>query len=139
MKVSIEGVPVNALDAIWPSVEPMVVHSLNETGFNRAYGSSDILSEVYKGHKQLFICVVDNKLKGFAVTHIVDYPKERITDIFLCGGEQMNDWVLKLWQTLKQHAKDAGCGSIRAFGRKGWVKVLPDDLKSYAMWTMELT
>jgi len=60
--------------------------------------------------------------KGCIVTEIVVYPRKRMLNVFLGGGEL--DQILDMHQDVIQWAKAQGCTALTMTGRAGWKKPL---------------
>jgi len=77
----------------------------------------DIAEGIYKGTLQLW-----PSPKGCIVTEIVVYPRKRMLNVFLGGGEL--DQILDMHQDVIQWAKAQGCTALTMTGRAGWKKPL---------------
>ena len=60
--------------------------------------------------------------KGCIVTEIVIYPRKKVLNIFLAGGEL--DQILDMDHDVKNWAKEHGCTAATMSGRIGWKKPL---------------
>ena len=60
--------------------------------------------------------------RGCIVTEIVVYPKKKVINIFLAGGEL--DQILDMDEAVKAWAKEHGCTAATMSGRLGWKKPL---------------
>lgn len=136
---SIEGVAGYEIPVVWPKIHDMVVEAMDKAKVTDYYGLDDVFRMISLKEMQLWICVSKRQIKAFAMTKIVKYPKRQVIDIFLTGGRDMDEWVQELWQTLKEYGKNNRCEEIRAFGRKGWTRVLPDDINYSGSWSAKLT
>lgn len=79
----------------------------------------DIAHGVYTGMMQLWPTP-----RGCLITEIVVFPKKKILNIFLVGGEL--DQILEMHESVIAWAKSQGCSSLTGHGRKGWEKALKD-------------
>ena len=77
----------------------------------------DVAEGLYKGTMQLW-----PSKKGCIVTEIVVYPRKKVLNIFLGGGEL--DQILDMHQDVIQWAKAQGCKALTMTGRFGWKKPL---------------
>lgn len=75
---------------------------------------------------RMFLWVIQdtdaNKILGYVVTEISEYPQCSMLTVQYCAGEpglleQAGEMVFK---TLEQFAKDGGCAGVEFYGRKGW-------------------
>ena len=60
--------------------------------------------------------------KGCIVTEIVIYPRKKVLNIFLAGGEL--EQILDMNDDVKEWAKQQGCEAATLSGRIGWKKPL---------------
>lgn len=60
--------------------------------------------------------------KGCIVTEIVLYPRKRVLNVFLGGGEL--DQILDMHTDVVNWAKAQGCTALTMSGRAGWKKPL---------------
>jgi hypothetical protein len=77
----------------------------------------DIAEGIYKGTMQLWPTP-----KGCIVTEIVVYPRKRMLNIFLGGGELQQ--ILDMHEDVIGWAKAQGCTALTMTGRMGWKKPL---------------
>lgn len=60
--------------------------------------------------------------RGCIVSEIVVYPRKKVINIFLAGGEL--DQILDMDADVKEWAKAQGCTGAQMSGRLGWKKPL---------------
>ena len=77
----------------------------------------DIENGIHTGAMQLWPAP-----KGCIVTEIVVYPRKKIINIFLAGGEL--DQILDMNDDVRAWAKAHGCTGATMTGRVGWKKPL---------------
>ena len=67
------------------------------------------------------------RVRGCCVTEFVNYPKHRVINIVLCGGEPgfLENGFGELLGEIERRAKGLGATAIAAIGRVGWEKVAP--------------
>lgn len=67
------------------------------------------------------------KPRGCCVTELVNYPKHRVVNIVLMGGERgfLEDGFAELLGEVERRAIELGATAISAIGRPGWEKVAP--------------
>jgi hypothetical protein len=83
----------------------------------------DIVEGIKAGRMQLW-----PSERGCIVTEILTYPKKKIINIFLGGGEI--DQLAQMHDDVIQFAKGQGCTAATISGRKGWERAF----KQYG-WT----
>ena len=60
-----------------------------------------------------------------AVTELVDYPRARVLNVWLAGGD-LQELLTVILPTIEDWAKTCGAQSVTVTGRRGWVRVLRD-------------
>jgi len=60
--------------------------------------------------------------RGAAITEILEYPRKRVLNVFLAGGDM--DQILEMLDSAKAWGAQQGCDAIMMSGRKGWLRVL---------------
>lgn len=73
--------------------------------------------------------------EGCLVSEIVDYPRKRIFNVFLAGGEL--DQLTDMHEDMRLWAIAQGCDAATMHGRRGWTKVLKANGWREALVTME--
>ena len=94
---------------------PWIEAALEYSGGTHDFG--DIVDGLSKGHLQLWPTP-----KGCIVTEIVVYPRKRVLNVFLGGGEL--DQILDMHDDVIEWAKAQGCSALTMSGRFGWKKPL---------------
>jgi len=77
----------------------------------------DVAEGIYKGSMQLWPTP-----RGCIVTEIVVYPRKKVLNVFLGGGEL--DQILEMHEDVIAWAKAQGCSALTMTGRFGWKKPL---------------
>jgi hypothetical protein len=80
---------------------------------------SDVVNGLNKGVLQLWPTP-----RGCIVTEIVVYPKKKVLNVFLGGGEL--DQILDMHKDVMDWAKVQGCTALSMSGRSGWKKPLKE-------------
>ena len=101
---------------MWPAIEPLVVAGLSHG--HGEYMPDDIREGLLLKDMQLWA-----NGRAIGVTEITKYPRKSVCTVILAAGGPMGDWlpfveIIEAWATSK------GCSEIRAFGRKGWERVM---------------
>lgn len=60
--------------------------------------------------------------KGCLVTEIIPYPRRKVLNIFLGGGEL--EQIMDMHEDVIAWAKSQGCNALTMHGRRGWKKPL---------------
>ena len=77
----------------------------------------DIYEGLYTGSMQLW----PNK-KSCLVTEIITYPKKKVLNVFLGGGDLTE--ILEMHESVITWAQGQGCSALSMTGRFGWKKPL---------------
>jgi len=77
----------------------------------------DIAEGLYKGTMQLWPAE-----KGCIVTEIVVYPRKKVVNVFLGGGDL--EQILDMHEDVIEWGKLQGCSALTMTGRFGWKKPL---------------
>ena len=77
----------------------------------------DVAEGIYKGTMQLWPTP-----RGCIVTEIVVYPRKKVLNVFLGGGELGQ--ILEMHEDVIAWAKSQGCSALTMTGRFGWKKPL---------------
>lgn len=78
----------------------------------------DIAAGVLSGRFRLWV-----RPNGCAVTEFVNFPRKRVLNVFLAGGEMQA--IKDLEQPAAEYARANGCQSMTISGRVGWQRALP--------------
>lgn len=114
------GVPSIMVKAVWQSVRPFIVRSLEETGEYR-FDADDILERLLATDMQLW--VDGAPLQIVVVTEIYRHPKATELSIGPIAGKLPEDWESSL-KMLEDWGKDIGCTHVGTLGRSGWSRKL---------------
>lgn len=60
--------------------------------------------------------------RAAAITEIVDYPRKRVLNVFLAGGDKGE--LLEMLEPARAFGRANGCVAITMSGRQGWTRVL---------------
>ena len=94
---------------------PWIEAALVYTGGTHAW--EDVVNSIGTGQMQLWAAD-----RGCIVTEIVIYPRKKVLNIFLAGGDL--DQILDMDNDVKRWAEHHGCTAATMMGRMGWKKPL---------------
>jgi len=123
------------VESFWPLVVDHLKKAVPHT--EGEIEPADMLPELIRGEMQLWFSVEDRQVTAAMVTQIIPYPRKKVLRILSIGGEGMARWM-KHFPMVEEFAKQTGCSSIEAWGRKGWLRALPDWKCSYHILTKEI-
>ncbi len=95
--------------------QPWIEAALEYSG--GTHSLSDVINGITSGKMQLW-----PSPKGCIVTEIVVYPRKKMLNVFLGGGEL--DQLLDMHKDVIAWSKAQGCEAITITGRFGWKKPL---------------
>ena len=102
---------VNELERCRPWIEAALQYSGGTHSFE------DVAKGILEGNMQLW-----PSPRGCIVTEIVIYPRKKVLNVFLGGGEL--DQLLDMHNDVTDWAKSYGCEALTITGRFGWKKPL---------------
>ena len=102
---------VNELERCRPWIEAALEYSGGTHNFD------DVVSGLAEGKMQLWPAP-----KGCIVTEIVVYPRKKVLNVFLGGGEL--DQLMDMHKDVIAWSKAQGCEAVTITGRYGWKKPL---------------
>lgn len=103
------------MDSELDRCKPWIEAALGYSGGTHDFG--DIVTGLERGVLQLWPTP-----KGCIVTEIVVYPKKRVLNVFLGGGEL--EQIMDMHGDVIEWAKAQGCSALTMSGRLGWKKPL---------------
>ena len=115
----ITRVPSEDIMFVWKQVSPLLEKALDET-----YSIKDILYGIVNDRMQLFISWNNNTVESAVVTEIAQYPQSKVLRYFLAGGNNLDNWLERIQETIEKFAKKQKCTHLEVAGRKGWVRKL---------------
>ena len=115
---------------VWSQVEPMLLGALKKN--IPLWNTDDILEAVMKDEMQLWIAYDDDaeKLLGAVITQINIYPRAKLVNVFLLGGNNIRMWKDKMAEKIEKFAREEGCFYLQSIGRKGWLPLFPDMIET---------
>jgi hypothetical protein len=129
----ISRVPSEDLYIVWEAVEKLIKKALDD-----CYTSQDIYNGLQQDRFQLFISWENKKVESAVITEIANYPRKKICRYFLAGGNNMDNWLKPIQETIEKFAKKNGCRSIEVAGRKGWLRKLKGYKQKIYLMSKEL-
>lgn len=102
---------ISEIDRCQPWIEAALEYS------GGTHSLSDVIEGITSGKMQLW-----PSPKGCIVTEIVVYPRKKMLNVFLGGGEL--DQLLDMHKDVIAWSKAQGCEAITITGRFGWKKPL---------------
>lgn len=129
----IARVPPEDLYIVWNIVEKLIKKALDD-----CYTSEDIYNGLMQDRFQLFISFEKSKVESAVITEIAAYPRKKICRYFLAGGNNLDNWLTPIQETIEKFAIKNGCQAIEVAGRKGWLKKLKGYKQKIYLMSKEL-
>jgi hypothetical protein len=123
----IHRVPAALVTDLWAAIEKHVSAALD---FHPFLEPEEVRLILLNGGAQLFIVTGDGRrVRGFAITEVVQYPSRKVANILAAGGEEgfLDTAIHELLPHLKQWAAEQGVDAIALTGRPGWFKALRNE------------
>ena len=122
--ITISSVPPELLHLVWHNVKPLFQRALDHT--NDEYTVDDIKQLIEDGETLLLVVSEGETILAACGMDVVQYPSTRNIRVSYLGGINMDQWLLKLVQSINLIAKEMEVKDIEVVGRRGWVKKLCD-------------
>jgi hypothetical protein len=106
----------------WPLCRDMILSAITRTGLSHP---RELEASLLSGGSLLWIALsADRKsIEAAVATQVKDTDASRVCELLACGGSNRAQW-LPLLRQIEDYARAEGCSRMRAFGRKGWLRVL---------------
>jgi hypothetical protein len=119
----IHQVPTHYIPDLWSAIDE---HVRNACGFHPFIEADDIQSILFAGNGQLFIHVAGQKVTGFAVMEVVQYPSRKVASVLAAGGSEgfLSAAIHELLPELKKWGAQQGADTFAISGRPGWLRAL---------------
>lgn len=118
MSVDLVCVKPHDVQKVWPIARDLIRSAIERTDLS---DFADIEKDVLSGDQFLWLAISD-RVEAAATTHL----SRNVCTVTAVGGYQRERW-LSLRAEIEKYAKEEGCHTIRAYGRKGWQRVLEND------------
>jgi len=118
----IEIVPTLAVESVWDSVKNLITKT-NDDVLN----DNDIKGYLLNGDYTLWVAIDEESKDVVAAmtTEFAYYPRDKVCRVVTLAGERMKEWIGNL-DMVEDWAKEQGCNYLDMYGRRGWIKVLPN-------------
>ncbi|MBL4756045.1 MAG: hypothetical protein JKY52_20930 [Flavobacteriales bacterium] len=113
------------VDKVWSRIEGYAEGCAKYT-YGR-FTANDIRTGIRKGVQTLWVAHEGERILGFVVTELQDYPQLRALVMHFTGGVRLNKWKSSMLAKIQEHAKMNGADRIESYGREGWAKVFEKD------------
>lgn len=124
--IEIIWVGKNNLDKVWLSVEPLLKSAIMK--WLPVWDTDFFYTQIMEDTKQLWIAVDSEKeaIVGAVVTEVVEYPKAKVVNVILLGGNKIRDWKNDMGAAIENFANNEDCYALQSMGRTGWQALFPD-------------
>jgi hypothetical protein len=122
MPCQLACIPPPRVAEIWPHVEQLIRAAIEKP---RLDDFATVKHNLFNGGSLLWVAWNDSGVKAAAVTQIAIANGDKYCTICACGGRDSKEW-LPLIRGLEVYAKQEMCRAMRIYGRRGWMRVLPD-------------
>jgi hypothetical protein len=133
----VAAVEMTDLDAWWPVASPLVDKAL--PGLRGRWSLEEIEADCRAGNKRLWVVLRGSELLSAVVTVIISFSTQKVCNILLCAGQDMDSWVTEVLDTIDEYAAWEGCAQVEIIGRDGWERKCPDYQKAGVWLVKELS
>lgn len=125
----------NQLDKVWLTVEPLLKSAIMK--WLPVWDTQDFYAQIMDDTKQLWIAVDNEKesVCGAVVTEVVQYPKAKVVNVVLLGGNNIREWKDIMGEKIEEFSNNEDCYALQSMGRKGWQALFPDMFTSAEILT----
>jgi len=120
----IRGVQADELWDVWPHVAVYFKSFEDRAGGDLTAGQ--LLEQIVKKTRQMWVAIIDGKVKACALTQVMDPPAETVVLDF-CAGEGREDWRDDMVAEIEAWARHLGKRRVRIICRPGWAR----EIKGY--------
>ena len=133
----INKIPPNDVDKLWLSLEKLIYKAIHNRRFTETETMESVKSDLINNNMQLWYCT-DGSNDGIILTTISVFPKTKILEVNYAAGSDIENFYLESYEKMKQFGKENGCKQLRGFGRRGWIKLIPDKPKIHLLWDVDI-
>lgn len=122
--IKLAVIPCNLIPIVWDKIETHIDLAIAES-----YGDLDktkLYERLTNGQESALVAIEGKEIIATCLVTISTLDTGRkVLYVPSLGGNRMDEWLDQGLQFLRQMALDLGCDGIRACGRHGWAKVIP--------------
>ena len=133
----INKIPPNDVDKLWLSLEKLIYKAIHNRRFTETETMESVKSDLINNNMQLWYCT-DGSNDGIILTTISVFPKTKILEVNYAAGSDIENFCLEAYERMIQFGKENGCKQLRGFGRRGWIKLIPDKPKIHLLWDVDI-
>src|SRR5262245_37126419 len=119
----------------WPYVAALIKAAMEK---GRLTDYAQVEDAVRNGSALLWLAWTGEKILAAAVTELVQANGEKFCTVVACGGHDRGRWLHPL-AGLRAYGKREGCAAMRIYGRRGWLKLLPEYRTTRVLLEKKLT
>ena len=133
-------IPPENVDQVWPLITTQLSKAEERSGGSSIEADKDYIK---KRMKQLWVVLIDtdeqkNKVVCAGITSLEKCPDgTQVMNIEMLGGDEMKYWF-QLKDELETWAKSENRDKVRFWGRKAWLRKLPDYKITHYLMEKEL-
>lgn len=128
---------IKEIDCFCLIKKPLIDKAITNRRFTQLTNFEHVVNQLKKGLMQLWYCQ-DQNGECVILTSIVTYPETKILELNYAGGERIEGFFLEAYESLKAFGREQDCNQIRGFGRRGWLKLIPDNYRETVQWDVDL-
>jgi hypothetical protein len=137
---SVEVQPINRLwvDKVWVDIAPFIQRALDKS--THYMNLQDVLEELLNGRMQAVMVFDESKIIGVCTTEVVQTKRKKIFRVVHLGGDDMEEWLSALVETVREGAMNIGATEVEVWGRRGWNRALScyNPIEAYTVFTFEV-
>lgn len=115
-------IPPGLAHETWPKVAPVLKAAMLKTNLSH---SADLEEQVLRGDGLIWLAIENSEIQAVATTILQKTDTNLVCVITACAGHGLPQW-LPLLRQIEDWARFEGAACVRIYGRRGWVRALPD-------------
>lgn len=117
----LHGIPAHLIDEVWDEVRPWLADACKTS--RGKFDENDIRIGLLERDDQLWIWRTPTAF-AVGVTRLINYPKQRVCQLRIVTGTNMDEWAQPCIEAIERWAKANGCDAMEFQARPGWERFL---------------
>ena len=124
--IQINKIPKEMIISAWGDIRELLIKPMIKCTTIDRFPLDYLLLSLIKGEKQAWFIFDDeqNKIIAAFVTENIQYPTGLAINLFLLGGEGLENWRDELTYTMFNYAQEIGAKWLDTYSRRGFWETL---------------
>ncbi len=116
----------NDIHLVWEDVRPLINRALEHS---YTHGLGDIADGLFTGYMNLWVY---GEFQAAMVTQVLEDHHGKFCLLLTLSGDNFDEYKQYL-DVIEAWAKAEGCKEMRIYGRRGWLRKLPEFKEQYTL------